>query len=241
MNMKDFNLVAKDSKGIEHSISVQTLPDTCPCCHYGIEPSYRFGFVHDNEYPTVRNVYVQAVFQCPRRRCHRIFIADYVKYSELRRDSRDEKFVLEGSSPYWYKKREFSEPIQKLSPSFCDIFNESASAESRKLLNVAGPGYRKALEFLIKDYLISVEPDKADSIKPTALQNLIQNKITDVNLKTSAERATWLGNDETHYLRKWESQDIGDLKLLITLTVNWVENCILTSEFQTKMPKPESK
>jgi hypothetical protein len=106
---------------------------------------------------------------------------------------------------------------------------------------VAGPGYRKALEFLIKDYLIFVEPDKADSIKPTALQNLIQNKITDVNLKTSAERATWLGNDETHYLRKWESQDIGDLKLLITLTVNWAENCILTSEFKIKMPKPESK
>lgn len=204
--MRDFNLVVKDSKGKEHSIVVKTLPDTCPCCHYGVGPPYKFGFIHDTEYPNSQNVYVQAVFQCPRRQCHRIFIADYVKYSELRRPSVDEKFVLEGLSPYWYKKRDFSEPIEKLSPSFCKIFNEAASAESRKLLNIAGPGYRKALEFLIKDYLISVEPDKADSIKKTASQNLIQNKITDVNLKSCAERAAWLGNDETHYLRIWETQ-----------------------------------
>ena len=35
-----------------------------------------------------------------------------------------------------------------------------------------------------------------------------------------AERDVWLGNDETHYVRKWEGKDVQDLKLLIKLTVS---------------------
>ena len=237
--MKDFSLEVVDSKRKAHNIIVATLPDTCPCCHKGIEPTFRFGFIHDNAYPTVSNVYVQAVFQCPRRECHRIFIADYLQTNELGHPLRDEKFKLQGLSPYWYERKKFTEPIKKLSPSFCDIFNEVAHAEARNLCNIVGPGYRKALEFLVKDYLISVEPEKADSIKVTSLQNLIQNKINDLNLKACAERATWLGNDEAHYLRKWEDKDIQDLKRLITLSMNWIENSLLTKDYIQIMPEPK--
>jgi hypothetical protein len=235
--MKDFSLEIKDSKTKVHSIVVATLPDTCPCCHKGIEPLYKFGFIHDNPYPTISTVRIQAVFQCPRRECHRIFIADYYQINQLNHPSRDERFRLEGLSPYWCERQTFPDTIEKLSPSFCKIFNESANAEARKLLNVAGPGYRKALEFLLKDYLIAAEPEKTESIKSDKLQNLIQNKIQDPNLKACAERAAWLGNDETHYLRIWEDKDIQDLKRLITLSVNWIENHLLTKEFIYVMPK----
>lgn len=221
--MNDFNLEVKDSKNRQYSITVKTLPDTCPCCHKGIEPTYRFGFIHDNGDPLFNTDLVQAIFQCPRRECQRIFVADYTKFNQPRPLGEDERFKLKGLSPYWFEKKEFSQPIRKLSPSFCEIFNEASAVEASKLDNITGPGYRKALEFLIKDYLISIDPTNEVSIKTATLQSLIQNRITDVNLKTCAERAIWLGNDETHYLIKWESQDIDDLKLLITLTVNWVE------------------
>lgn len=165
--MTDFSLSVKDSNERIHTITTDTLPDTCPCCHKGIQPTYKLGFRQDNSYPTVTNVYVQTIFQCPRRECHRFFIADYLLWNEGPRHpaTYNLKYELRNLSPYWYEKRIFPEPIEKISPSFCNIFNQSAHAEALKLLKVAGPGYRKALEFLVKDFLVTEEPDKADSIK----------------------------------------------------------------------------
>jgi len=50
-----------------------------------------------------------------------------------------------------------------------------------------------------------------------------------------AKRATWLGNDETHYLRKWESKDINDLKTLLQLTINSIENQLLAKAYESDM------
>lgn len=33
----------------------------------------------------------------------------------------------------------------------------------------------------------------------------------------------WLGNDETHYVRRWEEKDLSDLKRLISMTVSWID------------------
>ena len=45
----------------------------------------------------------------------------------------------------------------------------------------------------------------------------------------------WLGNDETHYVRKWEEKDIRDLKILIRLTESWIQNSILTDKYLREM------
>ena len=58
-----------------------------------------------------------------------------------------------------------------------------------------------------------------------------------IAVKSCAQRATWLGNDETHYVRKWENKNINDLKLLIRLTCNWVTNNILTEEIVANMER----
>ena len=44
------------------------------------------------------------------------------------------------------------------------------------------------------------------------LGTVIADYLDEPNIRDSAERAAWLGNDETHYLRRWEEQDIQDLK-----------------------------
>jgi hypothetical protein len=105
---------------------------------------------------------------------------------------------------------------------------------------LCGAGYRRALEFLIKDYLKSLsEETKHDVIDKAQLMFCITNFVTDPKLRLTASRATWLGNDETHYIRKWGDKDLSDLKKLIDLTVYWILSEMLTRELETSMPEPE--
>lgn len=235
--MKEFNLKVIDSKKQGHNIVAQTLPDKCPFCHNGIEPAFIQGFMHDNDYPSISTVQVQAIFQCPVRQCQRFFIVDYIQKNWNFRDRSNPLFEINDILPYRYARKTFPDVLEEVSPLFCKVFNEASCAESFKLLNVAGPGYGKALEFLVKDFLSAENPDQAESIKSAWLSPLIQNQIHDENIKKCAERAAWLRNDEIHYIRKWETQDIEDLKRLITLTANWIQNSLVTREYLNKMPE----
>jgi hypothetical protein len=64
----------------------------------------------------------------------------------------------------------------------------------------------------------------------------IDKYVTDPNVKICAVRATWLGNDETHYVHRWEAKDVTDLKNLVKLTVNWIESVLLTEQYRVEMP-----
>lgn len=109
--------------------------------------------------------------------------------------------------------------------------------ESINAKNLFGLGLRKSLEFLIKDFCIIKKPDKKESIIKSTLSQCINNYIDDHKIKLCAERATWLGNDETHYEKKWGDKDIDDLKILVKLTINWIESDILTKKYNKEMPK----
>ncbi|MBP2259149.1 hypothetical protein [Virgibacillus alimentarius] len=52
-----------------------------------------------------------------------------------------------------------------------------------------------------------------------------------------AERATWLGNDETHYVRQWENKDLQDLKNLIDLTVYFISKNLKAKKYKEEMAK----
>lgn len=119
---------------------------------------------------------------------------------------------------------------------FIEIYNESATAEAYKLKNVCGPGYRKALEFLIKDYSINKYPDNIGDIKKSALSTCIKKYITDVQLKETAERAAWIGNDEVHYIKIWENKDINDLKEFIQSVVIYITNELKYNKMKEEMP-----
>ena len=61
--------------------------------------------------------------------------------------------------------------------------------------------------------------------------------VADERIKTVAKRAVWLGNDETHYVRKWNNKDVSNLKQLIDLTVRWIENEEETKKLLEDMPE----
>jgi hypothetical protein len=174
---------------------------------------------------------LEIVLRCPRRQCQSLFIAGYSK--PLYGGS----YGYQGSTPYEPADVEFSEHIERISPQFCKIWNEAQKAENAGWKLIAGPGYRKALEFLIKDYLCLARPDDAEEIMGVQLGSCITNYVTNEKVKAMAARAVWLGNDETHYARKWEDKDLNDLKKLIELTVLWIEMEEMTASVIKEMPE----
>lgn len=56
-------------------------------------------------------------------------------------------------------------------------------------------------------------------------------------IKAVSIRPAWLGNAETHYIRKWLNNDLQDLKILINLTVLWIEMEETTKKFSTNIPE----
>lgn len=131
----------------------------------------------------------------------------------------------------------FEEGIAAISPSFVEIHSQVQEAEGLGLTTLVGIGYRKAIEFLIKDYLVRTLPDKKEAIRQATLGQCINNYVSDPKVKVCAERATWLGNDETHYVRTWLDKDLQDLKVLIKLTQYWISSDILTSDYGRNMVK----
>ena len=203
---------------------LENIPNECPYCHKSIQPIFNIG---SNKYDDK----LEIILTCPA--CHKSFIAYY--FSNYPRNSWYTTHTNFGT----FVEKKFDEKIIKISPSFVEIYNQSFWAEQEGLKEICGVGYRKALEFLIKDYCITNNTKKVEDIKQTPLGKVIKNYVKDEKIKSCAERAIWLGNDETHYVRRWEDKDLKDLKLLIELTVRWIEAEIMTIEYNNDMSSNE--
>ena len=97
-------------------------------------------------------------------------------------------------------------------------------------------GYRKALEFLIKDYVIHLHPEETDLIKSEPLGATIQ-RIDDHRIKTLAQRAAWLGNDETHYVRHHLDRDVSDMKTFIDAMLHFIASELSFEDALSISPK----
>ncbi len=212
---------------------INEIPDMCPACDHAIEPifCYQFGVDTWREY----DGFLQVVFRCPRVKCQRLFIALY----GAERGYRGQPNLVLRKSYLMdvIEFEEFSEIIANVSSKFAQIYNQAKAVEDNNLLLIAGPGYRKALEFLVKDYLIKSNPENHDKIKKMQLRDAIK-LFTDARIEACASRAAWLGNDETHYVRKWEDRDLHDLKTLIKMVVDWIDLVERSKEYVTAMPSP---
>lgn len=208
--------------GGQSSCNYDSRPDNCPFCHKSITARIYQAFRKDKK--------LEIVFGCPNSNCGRIFLSQYE-----RNRTNDSTYYYVSSSIGNFVEKVFAEDIVELSPNFVEIYNQAAKSESLNLFHIAGIGYRKAIEFLIKDYLISINPTQENVFKNKFLGNCIKEDIDNANLKKVTERATWLGNDETHYIRKWEDKDINDLKTLIELSVRWIEMELLTKKYSNEM------
>jgi hypothetical protein len=119
--------------------------------------------------------------------------------------------------------------IKAVSPRFVEIYEQAVRAKMMGLDELVGIGYRKALEFLIKDYLIRTQPDNETEIREASLGQCIKVYIPDSRLQKAANRTARLGNNETHYERRdEEAGDLEHLGKLMTVTLRWISDEILT-------------
>lgn len=209
----------------------------CPVCNFAIVPKPLDGYlVQSKNTFTRQDVYSTFItLFCPY--CRTVFLAKYRAYPN--RSGVHTNFTAN----HWDKlypqsthKSRFSALIEKLSPMFATVYNQSEAAEAQGLSEIAGCGYRKSLEYLVKDYLCHKSPDQAEDIKAEFLGKSI-GRINDPRIKTLAERATWIGNDETHYTKKHEDRDTEDMKRFIGAILNYVDSELTFEDALSVPPK----
>lgn len=202
-----------------HGYNVE-YPDECPICHHHSE----IKVIQTRLKPS--NIGVQVIFQCAFSNCGSYFLGYY--------GPRPSPELLE-VKPQKPKMDALPDSVRKLSPDFVSIYEEAEEALHLGLSQIAGPGYRKAFEFLVKDYAKSLQPERAEEIEKKFSGNVVTEFVVDPRISAVAERALWLGNDESHYLKKWEKHDINDLITLIRLCINWIEIERLSYSYTSEM------
>lgn len=204
----------------------------CPLCHKLLTPKALTGCVYSNDTKT----FVSVLYVC--NGCRSAFMATFELSSGAINNLEayySAKHFIE-CAPIKYTEQVFDKSISSLSQQFVKIYNQALAAETSGLDEIAGIGYRKALEFLIKDFAIHEHPDDTEDIKKMLLSPCIQKYIDNDRIKTLAERSVWIGNDEAHYIRKQEDRDISDMKAFIKATVYFISMVMITEDAATITP-----
>lgn len=206
------------------------LPNKCPRCStaYSSKPDYAC-FFHNN----LGAADLYTTFFCPA--CEKAF---FVTYSIIDYFSNECGYIV-NQYPFPTEYTKVSDKISNLSPKFAEIFYQAEVAENSGLTELCGIGYRKALEFLVKDYAISMHPESKKDIESCLLGKCINHYISNEKIKTLAKASAWLGNDETHYVRKHEDYNLQNLKQFIFATVAFVECELSLAEAEILLSNPQ--
>jgi len=226
-----------ETNGQTVNFTVNDYPDKCPICEKQGQPNF-ISAVGTVGQP---NPQVFVAYRCPVKTCRGLYIANYTLIANRPGNEGYPTQIKVVKSFRFLQVLEFAPNLKTVSATFCEIFQQAAEAEANGLSQIIGPAYRKALEFLVKDFVIkqkvSSDSQKQELVKQTYLGKVIDEFIDEPVIKQCAKRATWLGNDETHYVRKWEEKDINDLKTLIRITQNFIDMSIDAERYLMEMPE----
>lgn len=166
--------------GVEH-------PNICPHCHVVNNPSLQFNVASKDTDNSHSNI---SVWQCANQKCGKIFVALYKVQDGKVKIIRFLNGLPKG--PDWPK------PILELQSTngdsenkskFIKTYLQSLEAESFGLDELAGMGYRKAIEYLVKDWAIKNNLEDKEKIEKSWLGAVIKGYYED-DLKEILERAT---------------------------------------------------
>ena len=223
-----------DASETPREITANRVPDWCPRCErYGAVKILAAVQTGSSLRPR-RDVV--AICECSDLGCEAVFVVFYALIVE----NGIETARLMSHRPLEYTAPStFSEAILNLSPTFCETYDQAARAEENGLAQICGAGYRRALEFLVKDFAIaklpSSEQEQRQRIARTFLGQCIRDYLPNP-IQDAAKRAAWLGNDEIHYYRTWSDRDVSDLKALIHLTVKSIDFTLELDHYISTMP-----
>lgn len=203
----------------QQTYHVAELPTYCPRCGEDAVPKVlgQCTLEHYEEDPGW--FYLNVPVKCPN--CRNVFVAEYCSDIE---PSRYESYTLSliSTSPRASRSTGVSDTLKTISKQFAIIYDQSKAAQDQGLNEIAGAGFRRALEFLVKDYLIHKSPGNREKYLGTPLRSCIKDHIQHETIRSLADRAASLGNDFVHY-EAYEQRDVRELSDLIELTRRWVE------------------
>lgn len=207
----------------------------CPICKCHIIPTLLEAYSRIKTSQNTTEIF--AIYLCPH--CENIFLATY--HSHLNNasilTSEFETATLVSLSPEPFSEQEFDIEIKGLSPQFIKIYNQALASENMKLDYICGIAFRKSLEFLLKDFCIHVCPADSEKIKIMPLSKCINDYIDDPRIKGLAEKCTWLGNDEAHYIKKHNDRDLSDLKKFIKALISYIAMVLTAEDSETIQKK----
>jgi len=106
-------------------------------------------------------------------------------------------------------------------------YNQAYSSESNGHFELASCGYRNALEILIKDYAINILGEDKKSVVGKDLIEAINAYMKDDLLKNGAHAIRILGNDKTHYEKKYDHISFDALKKYVDSFMLYMESMLI--------------
>lgn len=193
------------------------VPIICPNCNYSLQP-----IIKDHRlllYGSEKLLIISFIGNC----CSVPFYATY-------KQIKDRTFQLLDVFPH-LKPTILPEKIRELSPRFSELYSQSYTAEQNNHTELAGSGYRNAIEVLIKDFAIKKLNAPEEEVCKMDLYTAIGTYLKEVNIDTSAaDVIRVLGNDYTHYQRKYDGIDFVVVKRYLEIFIQQIETKLLLME-----------
>lgn len=190
---------------------------------------------------------LSVVTACPH--CSGITVSHFTRVAKNKYILENLSFQLKYTTPKIQSGNSFSEykispEIKEEFPEFISILQQAISAEEYGLDKLAGMGYRKALEFLVTDYLISLKIKDAPKDWLQDPKTTLGKKIEclpNEKLITLAQATAYIGNDETHYSRQHPEHGIDSIKMFLKAILSDIDNERVFIEAQRIINKPKNK
>lgn len=198
------------------------IPQTCPWCGIGNNPT-------NNEAGKIeiQEGYIFSMHhRCPACKKYHMTNQEY-----LRQADKTTMILVYPNKVVTDIDRLFIE----YAPRFVEFYSEAIEAEKSGLENIAGTGYRSAVECLIKDYALAFELDTKEYLSDPKLtfNNAIDRYVKDDDLlKGALHFIRTVGNGYTHW-NKSTSISLPELKNYVDIIIQ-----IFKSKFMLKdLPK----
>lgn len=190
-------------------------PQTCPHCSVNTDAHY-VQQSKTSDFDTSGTELITFIWRCTA--CKKIFVSFHgYKNKQCTYLDRFPKISTQFNDP----------EIEKISPRFIEMYNQALHAEDDGGYNLAAVGFRSALEILIKDYAVICLGKSKDDVSSKKLIGAITEYLGESDLIKTADVVRILGNDHTHYERKYPEYDFNLLKSYMNIFISQIRTYIM--------------
>lgn len=185
-------------------------PSVCPHCGIGTDAPIK----SKNIFVVNGRAFISAICQCTS--CQKDFFFSCISNGK---DFAKNVCLYPPVSFTPYK----NEIHAKISERFIDMYNQALQSEFVGNIELAAIGYRSALEILIKDFAITELGKPKNEVSGKKLFKAIEDYLGQTELINTADVIRILGNDYTHYDRKYPQHDFDLLKGYMDIFLKQIE------------------